>query len=169
MAISTLSSSSTTSTTTQTSTTQTTSEVQQTAASTIDAATFASQSKTAALISTDTSKSSTSSSTALAAGLGVGIPVALILMGVVAFFFYRLGQRHNRQEHTQEKEVHLEHSEHSGQTQNPAILVDAGYPDGSQHNEALLRGLQIGDRGLEAEMAHQRSPVELEGKRLLRV
>jgi hypothetical protein len=91
-------------------------------------------------------------------------------MGLVAFFFYRLGQRHNRPAHTQEKEAHLEHSEqeeHSDQRQNPVILVDAGYPDRSQHNETLLRGLQIGDRGLEAEMAHQRSPVELEGKRLL--
>ncbi|KAI3391401.1 hypothetical protein diail_7442 [Diaporthe ilicicola] len=164
MAISTLESSSATSTTTQTSGPQTTSDVQQTAASTIDVATFASQSTAAAPTSTDTSKSSTSSSTALAAGLGVGIPVVLILMGLVAFFFYRLGQRQNRQAHTQEKEVHLEHSD---QRQNSAILVDAGYPDGSQHNEALLRGLQIGDRGLAAEMAHQRSPVELERKRLV--
>jgi hypothetical protein len=91
-------------------------------------------------------------------------------MGLVAFFFYRLGQRHNRQVHKEEKEVHTDHSEQEepvGQQQPPAIFVDAGYTPESQHNETLLRGLQIGDRGLEAEMAHQRSPVELEGKRLL--
>lgn len=151
--------------------TQTTSDVQQTSASTIDAASFATQSTSATPSPTETNKSSTSSPTALAAGLGVGIPVALILVGLIAFLFYRLGQRQNRRALAQQQE------NHSDQTPDLPIPVqqdpsdgspsDGSQSYGSQHNEALLSGHEIGYRGFEAEMAHQRSPVELEGKRML--
>lgn len=149
--ISTLESSVTTTSTSKTSSvTQITSDVGQTSASTIDAASFATQSITSATQSpTDTTRDSTHSSIAIAAGLGVGIPVGLILVGLIAFLFYRLGQRQSRQVVAQQQEEHTE------QTPALPVAVNSDHSDGSQNNEALLSGLEIGDRGFEAEMAYQ--------------
>ncbi|KAJ0108365.1 hypothetical protein J7T55_005342 [Diaporthe amygdali] len=51
------------------------------------------------------------------------------------------------------------------------FIKDPGYRDGfgTRHNEGLLNVLDADDRGHEVEMAHQRSPVELEGKRMSRL
>lgn len=117
-----------TSTASTSSTTQTASDAEDTALSTIDAATFAS-----AATSTPTStaaaaedSSSSSSKTGLAAGLGVGIPVALILAGLVAWLFYRLGKKQNGQAAAQQQEDEFQKSP------EPPIPAYPAYQDQSE-------------------------------------
>lgn len=117
-----------TSTSSTSSSTQTASDAEDTALSTIDAATFAS-----AATSTPTStaaaaedSSSSSSKTGLAAGLGVGIPVALILAGLVAWLFYRLGKKQNGQAAAQQQEDEFQKSP------EPPIPAYPAYQDQSE-------------------------------------
>lgn len=150
------------------STTQTTSTVGHSSESTIDAATFATQTTSATSSNSSNTNSTNSSttnpsSTALRAGLGAGIPAALAIIGLIAFLFYRMGLRQNRQAPAQQHELDAKPP--------PSLPVSdhSDHFDSAQHNEALLKRPKVHYSGYEAEMAHQRSPVELEGRRMYEV
>ncbi|KAF2807441.1 uncharacterized protein BDZ99DRAFT_573268 [Mytilinidion resinicola] len=90
-----------------------------------------------------------SQSHSLAIGLGVGIPVAILLFAVACFFFWRLGKRAQAKEELPIKEV---------------ISEAYSMPAHSMTQQEVAR-LEIDGDMLKAEMAHPRSPVELEGPR----
>lgn len=165
-----------TSTSSTSSSTQTASDAEDTALSTIDAATFAS-----AATSTPTStaaaaedSSSSSSKTGLAAGLGVGIPVALILAGLVAWLFYRLGKKQNGQAAAQQQEDEFQKSPEPPIPAYPAYPAYQDQSEGtiSPGNEVLLSGLETQEAAYDPhkpyepvhEIMSSPPPVELEGK-----
>lgn len=139
-----------TSTSATSSTTQTASDAEGTGLSTIDAATFASAATAATSTSTGTAaaaedSSSSSSKTGLAAGLGVGIPVALILAGLVAWLFYRLGKKQNGQAAAQQQQDEFQKSPEPPIPAYPAYPPYQDQSEGttSPANEVLVHGLGV--------------------------
>lgn len=89
-------------------------------------------------------------------------------MGLIAFCFYRMGQRQSRRAtQVAQQQQQQDGPEHASSLPIPIHSpAEADHSD-SQHDEALLSRDMEADymhRGHEVELAHQRSPVELEMK-----
>ncbi|KAF2489012.1 hypothetical protein BU16DRAFT_600653 [Lophium mytilinum] len=122
---------------------------QSTASSRSIASSTATAAATENVLSPSATAAASSKPPTLTIGLGVGIPVAIIFFAVACFLFWRLGKRAHAREELPTKEF------------VPEVY---SLPAHSATEPEVTR-VEIGGDMLKAELAHPRSPVELEGPR----